>query len=244
VFQASTIGQRDVPVSSIFYYALRGTKYMPKSTKARYTQKLYDDMKNFFTNLEVDVASYSQVQKVLLGYRNYDFSVVCQIAFFLGVSVEDLIFSRLTDRDIAMEQQSHYMQGKEVINWNALDKEMSLRLKKLAYHTYYGDSVNRPSKVSERFVYEKLNLNAHSLSKMPTCKRILKRYEESYDDLWARRLIWAYRKLISERKEKLFWCDIRKLSGVKKKHIPTITPKLSKYGGIEEVNAILSLVSL
>ena len=245
VFQASTIGQtREVPVSSIFYYALRGTKYMPKSTKVRNTQKLYADMKKFFADLEVDIASYSQVQKVLLGYRNYDFSVVCQVAFFLGVSVEDLTSSKLTDCDVAMEQQSHYMHEKEEIDWKSLDKEMSAQLKEIAYRTYYGDEINRPSKVSERFVYEKLHLNAHSLSKMPTCKRILKRYEESYEDLWARRLLWSYRKLINERKEKLFWCNIRKLSGVKKKHIPTITPKLSKYGEIEEVKALLSLLSL
>lgn len=246
VFQ-SPINQeeREVPVSSILYYALRGSKYMPKSTKARNTKKLYDDMKNFFSNIGVDVGSYNQLQKVLLGYHKYEFSVVCQLAFFLGVSVEDLTSSRLTDCDVAMERQSHYMQGKEVIDWKALDKEMSLRLKKLAYHTYYGDSVNRPSKVSERFVYEKLNLNAHSLSKMPTCKRILKRYEESYDDLWARRLIWAYNKLLREEQKKhIFWSDIRVLSGVKKKHISKIVPNLSKYGKKEEVDAILNLVSL
>lgn len=245
IFQLSMQQTREVPVCSIFYYALRGSQYMPKSTKVRNTQKLYADMKKCFTCIEVDIASYGQVQKVLLGCNKYEFFVVCQIAFFLGISVDDLTASRLTDNDIKIEQESHYMQGKEIVDWEALDEKMSARLKGLAYHIYYGDEMNRPSKVSERLVYEKLKLNAHSLSKLPACRKIIKKYEEDYEDLWARRLIWAYNKLLREEKKKhIFWSDIRELSGVKKKHIRAIEPKLFKYANRAQAETILKIISL
>ena len=137
------------------------------------------------------------------------------------------------------------MQGKEIVDWEALDEKMSARLKGLAYHIYYGDEMNRPSKVSERLVYEKLKLNAHSLSKLPACRKIIKKYEEDYEDLWARRLIWAYNKLLREEKKKhIFWSDIRELSGVKKKHIRAIEPKLFKYANRAQAETILKIISL
>ena len=58
----------DSPISSIFYYALRGSKYMLNSTKARHTQMLADDLKaHYFEMGLTKVASIHQIQRTFIG---------------------------------------------------------------------------------------------------------------------------------------------------------------------------------
>ena len=52
----------------------------------------------------MDIASMSQIQRTLLG-DGFDFSVICQIAFFLGISVKDLTEPRLSQKQIQKEQE-------------------------------------------------------------------------------------------------------------------------------------------
>ena len=41
--------------------------------------------------------------------KRFDFSVICQIAYFIGMSVEDLTQPTLTAEQIEQEKQTHYM---------------------------------------------------------------------------------------------------------------------------------------
>ena len=42
-----------------------------------------------YTRLNIcDIASMSQIQRVLLGGDRFDFSVICQIAFYLGMDIK------------------------------------------------------------------------------------------------------------------------------------------------------------
>ena len=243
VFASPIDFSTDVPISSIFYYALRSSKYMPKSTKARNTKMLSKDLKNFYESIGlIEIASIHQLQRTMLGDR-FDFSVVCQIAFFLGISVKDLTHPNLTKQQIALEQTSHYIKGKPTIDWDALDGEIAPRLEQLAYDTYHGVS-GRPSRVSERFVYRELNLNAHSLENLPRCRAILKQYSETYEDAWARRLIWAFDTLKSDRGDAPFyWTDLRQISGVKAKHLSEVLPLLPRHTDANTAEAITSLIN-
>lgn len=78
------------------------------------------------------------------------------------------------------------------------DKFVQARRKKEAYR---GTSTDR-----------EMNLLGHQLENMPRCKAIFERYTESYPENWARKIIWAYRKLEEEGKS-FFWTDIRKIAG-------------------------------
>ncbi len=243
VFQAPIDLITDIPISSIFYYALRGSNYMPNSTKARHTQMLAEDLKAYYCKMGLtEVASIYQIQRTLLGDR-FDFSVVCQLAFFLGISVSDLTESCLIEEQILQEQTSHYIKGKAPIDWDALDKEIAPQLEQLAYATYWGIN-GRPSRVSEKMIYRELHLSAHSLEKLPISRTIMQRYSESYEEAYARRLIWAYNQIQQDRGTvPFFWSDLRNLSGVKKANVNKVLPYLYKHTSSDVAERIIGLIS-
>ncbi len=53
---------------------------------------------------------------------------------------------------------------------------------------------------NEELVYRELGLPSHRLENMPRCRAIFDKYTESYLESWARKIIWAYRKLEEEGK--------------------------------------------
>ena len=203
---------------------------------------LADDMHGFYMNMGVcTVASVYQIQRTLLG-SGCDFSVVCQIAFFLGMKPEELTSPSLTPEQIRQEQDSHYMKDAVLVDWEQLDTETAPVLERFVKGVYDGtaNENGRPERVSERLVYREMNLQGHQLENMPKCKAIFERYTESYPESWARKIIWAYQKL-KEEGEPFYWSDIRKLSGVKKKNFQLVIPYLIKHAEVDMVNQIIEL---
>ena len=104
VFDSVMDFENDIPISSILYDGMSRTKYLKTSGRSRYTKMLADDMNEFYRNMGIcSVASVYQIQRVLLE-NLYDFSVVCQIAFYLGMRVEELTAPSLTKEQIEQEQ--------------------------------------------------------------------------------------------------------------------------------------------
>ena len=242
VFDALMDFDNDVPVSSILYDGMSRTKYLKPSGRSRYTKMLADDMNEFYMNMGVcTVASVYQIQRTLLG-SGFDFLIVCQIAFFLGMKPEELTSPSLTPEQIQQEQDSHYMKDAVPVDWEQLDTETAPVLERFVKGVYDGtaNENGRPERVSERLVYREMNLQGHQLENMPKCKTIFERYTESYPESWARKIIWAYQKL-KEEGEPFYWSDIRKLSGVKKKNIQLVIPYLMKHADADMVKWIMEL---
>jgi len=243
VFDAPLQFESDVPVSSVLYNCMSRTKYLKPSGRSRYTKMLADDMKVFYEKLGVsNIPTMNQIQRVLLRSR-FDFSVVCQIAFFLGMDAEELISVSLTVEQIQKEQDSHYMKGATPVDWSALDEETAPLLESVANGVYTGtaNENGRPERVSERLVYREMGLLGHQLENMPRCKAIFERYTESYPESWARKIVWAYWKL-SEQGKLFYWSDIRLLAGVKKKNFQVIVPYLMKHTDVDIAGQIVALV--
>lgn len=244
VFNANIDFQNDVPLSSILYHALAKTKYMKSSGKSRYTKQFSDDLKEYYEQLNMtNISSMYQIQRTFLGDR-FDFSVVCQIAFFLGMDIAELTSSQLTDRQIRQEQESHYMKNSVPVDWMQLDKETAPLLEKVAKSIYSGvaNENGRPERVSERLVYRVMDLSAHRLENMPLCRAIFEKYTESYPESYARKIIWAYLKLRQEQDSSVYWSDIRSLSGVKKRNFPSAIPFLQKHCDPNTAEAIIKIV--
>lgn len=245
VFLAPIDLLNDIPVSAVLYQVMSKTKYMKQSGKCRYTMQLVDDMQIYYKNMGVgNVASMSQVQRTLLQDR-FDFSVICQIAFFLKITVDELTAPALTDEQIEQEQQTHYIKNRESVDMLAYDEEIAPILKQLAHDIYTGaaSDIGRPDRVSEKLIYRELDLPSHRLELLPKCKAIMAAYNEPYAEYWARRLIWAYDKLISERKDKPFyWSDMRIISGVKKKNIDKVIPHLLKHTDKKTADRIIKIM--
>ena len=242
VFDAQMDLENDIPISSILYGGMSRTKYLKPSGRSRYTKKLAEEIYEFYMNIGVcTVASIYQIQRTLLE-SGCDFSVVCQIAFFLGMGTEELTVASLTLEQIRQEQDSHYMKDAVPVDWKQLDTETAPILEKFAKGVYDGtaNENGRPERVSERLVYREMNLQGHQLENMPKCKAIVEKYTESYPENWARKIIWAYQKLKEEGKP-LYWTDIRELSGVKKKNFQSAIPYLKKYANVEIVERLMEL---
>lgn len=245
VFSAPLNLRNDVPTSAILHQGLIGSKYLKPSGRSRYTAKLVNDINKFYTDIGVcGIASMSQVQRALLGER-YDFSVICQIAFFLGMDWRDLVCPSLTPVQIKQEQSTHYMKDATPVDWGQLDAETAPLMIKLVRSVYDGiaSENGRPERVSERLVYRELGLRRHQLEKMPLCRDIFERYTESYPENWARKIIWAYRKL-EERGEPFYWSDIRRISGVKKEKVRSAIAYLKKYADEDTVSNLLMLLRM
>lgn len=216
---------------------------MKPSGRSRYTKMLADDMNEFYRNMGIrSVASVYQIQRVLLE-NLYDFSVVCQIAFYLGMRVEELTAPSLTKEQIEQEQDSHYMRNTAPVDWEALDREIAPVLERFAKGVYDGTAseTGRPERVSEKLVYREMGLLGHQLENMPRCKVIFEKYTESYPESWARKIIWAYRKLEEEGKP-FYWTDIRRISGVKRKNLPEAVPYLKEHANADMVERIKKLI--
>jgi len=237
VFDAPMDFERDIPFTAILHNVLLGTKYMKSSGKTRYTQQLADDLHAFYQAIGVkNITSMTQIQKALL-LGKADFTVVCQIAFFLGITVEELTSPKLTPEQIAVEQEAHHVRGRVCPDWEEFDTVAAPILEQLAHDIYTGAARpdGRPERVSERLIYRTFELNGerlhwYRLQNAPKCQSIMERYHETYEDHWSRRLVWAYEKLKSERGDRpIYWSDLRRISGVKERNLHKVIPLIHKH---------------
>lgn len=243
VFETPMNLEYDVPISSILYNGMSRTKYLKPFGRSRYTKKFVDDMNEFYRSIDAfTISSIHQVQRALLGSR-FDFSAICQIAFFLGMQIKELVSSSLTIEQIQQEQNSHYMKDTSPVDWKLLDTETAPVLEKVIRGVYDGtaNESGRPERISERLVYRKMDLLGHQLENMTKCKTIFERYTESYPESWARKIIWAYQKL-KETNQPFYWSDIRRISGVKKKNFQSTIPYLVQHTNANTADKIIALV--
>ena len=247
VFDSSLDLGKDIPANAILHYALFDTKYISKTHTTKNTKLLAEDIQAFYSKTGMsDIASMNQIQRLWCGDRS-DFSVICQIAYFLGMRVEDLVNPNLSAEQINTERDNHYMKRKTTVDWSALDDEISPQLEEFADAVYSGvaSDIGRPERVSEKMVYRELGLEKHRLENMPKCRAILDRFKESYEENWARRLVWAYHKLKSECTDNPFyWSDMRKLAGVKKAKLESVIPYLYKHTDPLTANSIMAMFQI
>ena len=241
VFNAPFDLETDLPISTILHHALKGTSYLSSNGKMRYPKRLTDDLKAFYLSIEIEnIATFSQIQKVL-NSDSFDFSAVCQIAFYLNIPPKDLLSTKSPSETPSVSHRAK----EQISDWKAYDEEIVPILEQLAQEIFTGkaNADGRPERVSERLIYQKLNLSAHRLEKMPKCQAILARYSESYEENWARRIIWSYQKLKSDRpNSSIFWSDIRALSGIKKENLEKVIPFLEKHSDTATYNAIMKII--
>lgn len=246
VFNAPLDFEKDVPISAVLYHAMQNTQYIKSTGKTRYTKQLAEDITVYYKILDIgSIASMSQIQRVLLGGDRFDFSVVCQMAFYLDMDINALTNPVLTAAQIEQEQNTHYMKDRPAIDWAIYDAETAPILEQVAKSIYDGTASEsgRPERVSERIIYREMGFPGHRLENLPLCKAVFDKYSESYEENWARKLIWAYKKLETECDGKPFyWSDMRRISGVRKKNIEKIIPHLIKYIDSETAREIISKI--
>jgi hypothetical protein len=101
VFQRPIDMQNTVAIGEFLNSKLEGTKYLSARGKMRNVSLLVRDFMDFYKELSIQgITQLSQIQKIFTGYR-WDFYEVCQIAFFLNISVDTLINSQMPEKSQA-----------------------------------------------------------------------------------------------------------------------------------------------
>lgn len=243
VFNSNLNFETNISISTILYRAMKDAGYISSTGKTRFTRQLYEDMKGFYKKFGLsDIATFHQIQRTVLG-DSFDFSVVCQIAFYLNIETDNLVSGTIKEK--AIVEAIHPQRQEEITDWRAYDNELAPILEEFAKSIYNGteNDTGRPTRVSKRIIYQKFDLSDYRLSKLPKCRSIFNKYTESYKENWARRIVWAYNKLKSERKNQPFyWADIRTLSGVKKKNIDSVIPLIKKHIDKNTYTDILNII--
>jgi len=244
VFDAPMNFDSDIPISTILYTGMCKRKYVQGDGKVRCSKKLSEDMEAFYEELGIgDSAGIHKIRRVLMG-KHFEFALVCRMGFFLNMPIEKMILPTLTQEQIQKERKSHYMQDATSVDWKSLDEKTAQKMELLAAGIYDG-SLNkngRPKRVSKRLVSRMLGLKLHQLENMPRCNAIFEKYTESSSENWARRIIWAYQKLLKER-ETFCMSDILLMSGVHKEHFPKAAPFLMKYTDEGTVEKIIHMMN-
>lgn len=247
VFDAPMDFERDIPISAVLYTAMARTEYMKHTGRSRHTQRFADDLRAYYEGMGLSgIATMNQIQRTLL-MGHTEFTTVCQIAFFLGMTVEELTAPELTPEQIATERETHYTRDRTPVDWAEFDAETAKILEPLAQSIYDGTfrADGRPERVSERLIYRVLDLQGHRLENMPLCREIIhnSRFTESYPEHWARRLVWAYHKLKKERGSvPIYWSDMRKISGVRMRNIEGIIPLIGNHTDPKTAKAIRQII--
>ena len=116
-------------------------------------------------------------------------------------------------------------------------------MERVARSIYDGTAseTGRPERVSEKIIYREMNLPAHRLENLPLCKAVFDKYTETYEENWARRIVWGYNKLKANNVP-FYWSDLRSITGVKKENIEKVIPHIRKYTNRKTADAIINLV--
>ena len=243
IFFAPIDLKNDVSLPVILHHYIKNTKYK-KENRYHYTSQFYKDVQKYYTNkVHVnEIISKCRIQNLMLG-TTYDFSAVIQISFFLGIPTNELINSQLADKQIEEEKDLHYKNIKP--DWERYDSQMVELVKKIVYNTYHGSisKDNKPKKVMPKRICEKTGIPIHHIKHMPKCLTAINKYQESYSELWARRLVWAYNILESEKGEgNFYWIELQKLSGVVKSNFDEIKPYLENLTDQNTINKIVKVI--
>ena len=207
--------------------------------------KFVSDMTRFYEQIELnEIASIGRIQRTLLSGERYDFSLTCQIGFFLNMTSEELTAPRLSEEQIRTEEESHYIKGRTTPDWEEYDNKMSLAMEQVADDIYSGaaDSIGKPEKVTVKGICRMLGIKEHQLENLPKCRAVLERYSEPYAEAWARKLVWAYEWMENNEEDRVYWKHLRKLTGVKKARFDEIIPYLKKYASEDTCENIIQII--
>jgi len=97
VFQSDLDMDSDIDVRDFLHSRMIGTKYCSARGKKRYMELLHKDFINYYEKLsEKRITELWQIQKIFTNDRS-NFVDVCLLAYFLKISVNDLVNMKVPD---------------------------------------------------------------------------------------------------------------------------------------------------
>ncbi len=121
-------------------------------------------------------------------------------------------------------------------DWSKMDED-TLPLVKDTCQKLYNGGYGEPKRVTIGTVQRLLNWPSKRLDYLPKCRNEVKRYEESQEEFWARKIVWQYRKLLSEGEDITYRSLTRPLN-LRRENFISSLPFLFHYCEKEEKNHI------
>lgn len=269
VFQTPLDTDSDESVGRFLHSKLNGTKYLTESGLFRNLKVFYEDYLDFYKDCDRPKMEMSHIQKIFNDYR-FNFFEICEIALFLGLSIKEItVMERLEEpsymdviyRKVSKEtgedlnrvitigaavlkayQSSQKVQlkcGPRTQQWEKKDTELLPKVKKTIEALYgYGDL--QPHKITPNLICKRLDLPDKQLEKLPMCKQEIDKYQETQQQFWARKVIWATRKTLSEG-QPLTWRRIRDLTNMRNVNFTACLPFIDEYSEEELTKMIKGL---
>ena len=88
--------------------------------------------------------------------------------------------------------------GSTKADWSKLDEETLPIVKEICLKLYNGED-GIPKRIMAARIERMLNMPGKRLDYLPECKKEVRKYEESQEVYWARKVVWQYRKLKSDK---------------------------------------------
>ena len=130
--------------------------------------------------------------------------------------------------------------GVRAKDWTKLDDEYLLFVQK-AIQRIENDKSSMPRKITVIGIERTVGLPEGSLRKMPRCKAEINNHSISQVQLWAKKVVWAVQKILSEG-QPLNWKHIRNLTNMRNENFQACKPYLGKYADIEMAERIKGLL--
>ena len=268
VFQSDLDMDSDVCIGEFLHSRMIGTIYCSARGKKRYMELLHRDFISYYEKLpENRITELWQLQKIFTNDRS-NFVDVCLLAYFLKVPVDNLVnmkvpdvpqdeifdteIKRLHDKGLKYpeiaKRLGKYQHRKEnpqkggvrAKDWTKLDDEYLLFVQK-AIQRIENDKSSMPRKITVIGIERTVGLPEGSLRKMPRCKAEINNHSISQVQLWAKKVVWAVQKILSEG-QPLNWKHIRNLTNMRNENFQACKPYLGKYADIEMAERIKGLL--
>ena len=257
VFQAEMDFENDVVIGEYLSHSL-SPKYLSESKVQKKLNLFYEDYKRFYQELsEENQLPLQRIEKIFNGKLQSCYEV-CQLSLLEGISVADIVSPAADYKDevknhifetiakendidyelvrrigeavlLAYRKENRIQQkcGAKSLAWEKIDRELLPEVK-LNCSKLYGDTGERPHRVTVEGIRKMMNLPCKRLDKLPQCKTEILQHSESIEEYWAREVVWAYQKLLDEGIA-ISWKQIRNLTNMRNANFQSCKPYLRKY---------------
>lgn len=269
------------PMGKFLHGKLAGTLYLSKRGGAKRITELFNDVTDFYSDLELcRIEKFWHLEQIFTG-RRYYLSDIVLLAYYLGISIDELMNPVIEVDDLTKQfdmqiaelhaQGLNYMQiAKQLgasydvvkaigighynqyyyerrkkkerstfLDWKTMDNELQADVHK-AVEEIYGVGDARPKRVTVHNVATALNIPNTRLKQLPKCVAIIKEKEESYEQYFAREVVWAAKIIVSESKQ-LNYTAISKLTNLRRKHFDACKMYLDEFTDQELADTIRKL---
>ena len=130
--------------------------------------------------------------------------------------------------------------GRRAEDWERMDSELLPKVE-TAIDKLHGDGTERPRRVNVTAVQKLLALPDKSLDHLQNCRELVLRHQESQAEYWAREVVWAYSRLLSQGDE-LTYTHLRSLTNMRRSDFAACSLHLDKYTDADTAEMIRGII--